>query len=138
MGKSPFPFPKLEVNKGKVLLDIEVLPLYDADSDVVAPHGIFGQAYDGDLVGVDGKLDTDRSAITTTTAQAEGAIEGTWRDYKMESAFATDFKFSRFDSVAARPRDVSKLTGRKHPFMPSGKRQPASGSSFDISASEVA
>ena len=30
------------------------------------------------------------------------------------SAFATDFAFSRFDKSLAKPRDVSKLAGRKH------------------------
>merc|ERR1712060_772921 len=110
--KSPFPFPKL--NEGKVLLDIEIVASYDADSDVVAPHGIFGQAYDGDKIGVDGAVDSARGSETTTKAQAEGAIEGTWTDYKMESKFATAFKYTRFDSASATHRDVSKLTGIKH------------------------
>merc|ERR1712228_868343 len=74
--KSPFPFPNL--NRGKMLLDVEIVALYDADSDTVAPHGIFGQAYDGDKIAVDGALDTERDSVTTTKAQAEGAIEGTW------------------------------------------------------------
>ena len=47
-------------------------------------------------------------------AQAEGAIEGDWKDYIMASEFSTDFKFSRFDAKAAKPRDVSKLTGVTH------------------------
>merc|ERR1712113_1377601 len=94
--KSPFPFPNL--NRGKMLLDVEIVALYDADSDVVAPHGIFGQAYDGDKVAVDGAVDSDRSIESTTKAQAEGAIEGSWRDYKMTDPFATEFKFSRFSA----------------------------------------
>merc|ERR1719229_1666281 len=110
--KSPFPFQNL--NKGKVLLDVEIAALYDADSDIVAPHGIFGQAYDGDKIAVDGAVDTDRGTVTTTKAQAEGAIEGTWTDYKMESKFATQFKYTRFDATSAMHRDVSKLTGSKH------------------------
>jgi len=112
--KAAFPFASL--NQNKVLLDIEITPWYDADHDVVAPHGIFGQAYDGDKIGVNGKKDTDRSAEMTTKAQAEGAIEGTWEDYKLTSDFATAFKYSRFDAVAAKPRDVSKLTGEKKPI----------------------
>ena len=52
-------------------------------------------------------------AARRAQAQAEGAIEGTWTDYKLASDFATDFKYSRFDSVAAKPRDVSKLSGEK-------------------------
>merc|ERR1712007_385728 len=110
--KSPFPFPNL--NRGKILLDVEIAALYDADSDVVAPHGIFGQAYDGDKLAVDGAVDSDRATVSTTKAQAEGAIEGTWTDYKMESKFATAFKYTRFDSASATHRDVSKLTGIKH------------------------
>merc|ERR1712087_896816 len=110
--KSPFPFPGL--NKGKVLLDVEIAALYNADEDVVAPHGIFGQAYDGDKLAVDGAMDVERDTETSTKAQAEGAIEGTWTDYKMQSKFATDFKYARFDVSSAKHRDVSKLTGKKH------------------------
>merc|ERR1719326_2303601 len=110
---SPYPFGKKEVNKDKVLLDVAVQPLYDADADVVAPHGIIGQAYDGDELAVDGKIDGDKSGESTTAAQAEGAIEGTWEDYIMATPFATSFKYSRFDATAAPHRDVSKLTGTK-------------------------
>jgi len=109
--RSAFPFGNLPKNKNKQLLDIQVEALYDADHDKVAPHGIFGQAYDGDSVGISGKLDKDKSPESTTTAQAEGAIEGTWVDYKLASPFSTDFKFSRFDALAAKPRDVKKLRG---------------------------
>jgi len=108
-----FPFGNLDANKNKKLLDIEIEALYDADRDVVAPHGIFGQAYDGDTIGISGKMDKDRAAESTTAAQAEGAIEGTWKDYRLLNNFDTDFKYSRFDKLAAKPRDVSKLTGSK-------------------------
>jgi len=47
-------------------------------------------------------------------AQAEGAIEGIWSDYKMTAPFATDFKYSRFDATSAKHRDVSKLMGKQH------------------------
>jgi len=126
--KNAFPFASL--NENKVLLDIEISPLYDADADVVAPHGIFGQAYDGDKIGVNGKMDTDRSAETTTKAQAEGAIEGTWEDYKLASDFSTAFKYSRFDAVAAKPRDVSKLSGEKKPF--DAKATPSKAGASDM------
>jgi len=112
--RSSFPFAHLSANKKKVLLDVSIAPLYNADSDVVAPHGIIGQGYDGDAIGVDGKMDLDRSAEMTTSAQAEGAIEGVWQDYMMDSEFSTRFQYSRFDSMAAKPRDVAKLTGAKH------------------------
>jgi len=111
-----FPFGNLAANKYKKLLDIGVQALYDADHDVVAPHGIFGQAYDGDNIGVSGKVDTHRTIETTTVAQAEGAIEGIWSDYMVASPFATAFKYSRFDATEAKPRDVSKLSGKKTPM----------------------
>merc|ERR1719409_2491481 len=111
---SPFPFGKLEANKDKVLLDVAIQPLYNADADVVAPHGIIGQAYDGDAIAVDGKMDDHKKAgEVTTEAQAEGAIEGTWEDYIVATPFSTSFKYSRFDATAAPHRDVSKLSGAK-------------------------
>jgi len=113
---SPFPFGKLDANKDKMLLDVAIQPLYNVDADVVAPHGIIGQAYDGDELAVDGKLDNEKSfGESTTAAQAEGAIEGSWEDYIMASPFATDFKFARFDATAAPHRDVSKLGGAVKP-----------------------
>ena len=36
-------FPFANLNPGQLLLDIEAKALYDADHDVVAPHGLFGQ-----------------------------------------------------------------------------------------------
>jgi len=110
---SPYPFGKKDLNKDQVLLDVAIQPLYNVDADVVAPHGIIGQAYDGDNLAVDGKIDSDKSGESTTAAQAEGAIEGTWEDYIMASPFATAFEYSRFDATAAPHRDVSKLTGEK-------------------------
>ena len=107
----PFPFPIL--NKGKVLMNIEVTPKYDADKDVVAPHGIFGQAYDDDEMAVNGAVDSPTGNEWTTKAQGEGAIEGSIADYKLADGFSTDFKYSRFDAVRAPHRDVSKLTGPK-------------------------
>uniref|UniRef100_A0A7S4BUE4 VWFD domain-containing protein n=1 Tax=Chrysotila carterae TaxID=13221 RepID=A0A7S4BUE4_CHRCT len=113
---APFPFGSL--NRKKVLININIEPLYDAAHDAVAPHGIIGQSFDGDDVGVDGKRDLARAEETTTEAQAEGAIEGNWRDYLLSSNFATDFKYSRFDATSAAPRDVSSLTGEKHAYKP--------------------
>merc|ERR1719387_651083 len=92
---SPYPFGKL--NGGKVLIDAAIQQLYDADADRVSPHGIIGQAYDGDATSLDVKLDGDEKGESTTAAQAEGAIEGSWEDYMMPTKFATRFKYSRFD-----------------------------------------
>ena len=90
-------------------------PLYDADHDVVAPHGLIGQSYDGDAFGVDGAQDDYRNGgeEMSTSAQAEGAIEGAAKDYKLAGSFATDFKFSRFDMKKAWPRNPLTLTGQK-------------------------
>ena len=84
------------------------------------PHGLIAQSYDEDNLAVDGAQDNydyDRTRpILTTKAQAEGAIEGKARDYKIADKFNTSFAFTRFlaqrsDVCAA--RDVQKLTGRK-------------------------
>jgi len=106
------PFPG-KADRGKALLDVQIVPNYDADHDVVAPHGLVGQSWDGDGVGIDGAQDNYTAAEVTTKAMAEGAIEGVAADYAMEDKFATAFKFSRFDAVKAAPRDVSKLIGKR-------------------------
>jgi len=106
-------FPNAKENPGKALLDVQLYPLYDVDHDVVAPHGLIGQSWDGDSVGVDGAQDDYTAAEVTTKAMAEGAIEGVASDYEVEDKFATDFKYSRFDAVAAKPRDISLLKGAR-------------------------
>jgi len=76
----------------------------------VAPHGIIGQAWDGDGKAIDGEQDAwPESGEFTTYAMARGAIEGVPTDYKVLSPYATDFKFSRFDAKSSPPRDVAKL-----------------------------
>jgi len=75
-----------------------------------APHGIIGQAWDGDGLAIDGEIDVyPEKGDFTTAANAKGAIEGTIGDYRMATPYATAFKFSRFDSSHAAPRDVAKL-----------------------------
>ena len=86
-------------------LDIEVrgsFPQLDA-------HGIIGQSYKDSTVR-NGKLD-EYGALDTpelissdgtgpemwTKAQAEGAIEGVYTDYRLSGPFATSFKFSQYD-----------------------------------------
>jgi len=108
---SPFPFASL--NAHKLLLDVGIDALYNADEDMTSPHGIIGQHYDGDNVAVDGKMDDRSGNETTTMAQAQGAIEGDVTDYKMSAPFAVNFKFSRFDKTSAPKRDVSALKGHK-------------------------
>jgi len=106
-------YPNPAANPGKALLNIKIDARYDADHDVVAPHGIIGQSFDGDGVGIDGAIDDYTGKEITTKAMAEGAIEGTAADYKMASPFETAYVYSRFDAISAKPRDVTKLTGRK-------------------------
>ena len=87
------------------------------------PHGIIGQAFDGDGIGVSGKLDDYNAAfhaplkVLTTTAQAEGAIEGESAQYKMAGGpLSANFAYSRFDKSkgdVCAPRDVKKLSGAK-------------------------
>jgi len=117
------PFPNPAVHPGKSMLNVKVDARYDADSDVVAPHGIIGQSYDGDASPVYGAVDDyhleakdeKASAEVWTKAMAEGAIEGAIADYAMPCKYATAYKFSRFNSTAAKPRDATKLAGYKRP-----------------------
>ena len=106
------------------------------DLDSVAPHGLLGQTFDRDKLEVNGARDDysrlddgrrtadrkQRGGDVTTKAKAEGAIEGVAADYKMASEFSTNFRFSRFDLIAAPVRNVSALGGKvgrshhhKHP-----------------------
>jgi len=103
------PYPNAAANPGKALLNIQLEPLYDADTDPVAPHGLVGQSWDGDGLATDGLLDDYTSSEVTTQAMGEGAIEGKAADYRLKHKFATHFKFDRFDATAARHRDVSKI-----------------------------
>lgn len=103
------PFPNAAANPGKALLNIHVEALYDADQDRSAPHGLIGQSYDGDNAPIDGNLDSYQGKEVTTSAMAEGAIEGSAEDYELRHKFATRFKYSRFDALVAKHRDISKL-----------------------------
>jgi len=91
-------------------LRVVIRPLYDTSMDPVAPHGILGQTYDRDLRPINGRRDNYRNFASqfTTAAQAEGALEGTAADYRVASAFATPWRFSRFDALAAAPRNISR------------------------------
>ena len=72
---------------------------YGMTSKSCYPHGILGQSWDGDNIGISGNVDDygKNASEITTEAQAEGAIEGTFRDYIVgEDCTNTLFKFSRF------------------------------------------
>jgi len=80
-----------------------------------APHGIVGQSFDGSLIAVSGKQDKYGDAPEfTTTAQAEGAIEGVFTEYVVPAPFTTSFRYSRFDAKGVvAPRNVTTLMGVK-------------------------
>ena len=81
----------------------------------IAPHGLVGQSFDGSKTSLSGKLDSYGGAREVwTSAQAEGAIEGVHTDYAMRSAFATSYRFGRFDAIEPiAPRNISTLSGVK-------------------------
>jgi hypothetical protein len=119
-------------------INVELKPTYAVDRDIVAPHGLLGQTYDRDGLEVNGRRDsysrlddgrptssrTGVGGFVTTKAKAEGAIEGVLEDYRLRSSFATNFRFSRFDALAAPARNVSALrgaVGRRHTFVHPGR-----------------
>ena len=82
----------------------------------VAPHGILGQAYDADGLAVSGNQDVypKTGEEFTTSAMAEGALEGTADDYLMDSPFAFQFPYARFGSARAYPREHSGFRRTSH------------------------
>jgi hypothetical protein len=94
----------------------------------IAPHGTIGQSFDGSSIAVGGKVDKYGFGLEmTTSAQAEGAIEGVFTDHKVDSPFSTTFKYSHFDVHShVAPRNVSLLAGAK-----------AAATTGDLSASAV-
>jgi len=125
-------FPNAKENPGKSLLNVHIEPQYNADADPVAPHGLVGQSYDGDGQGVNGATDDYSTREVTTSAMAEGALEGLASDYKMANKFDVDFRFARFNLIAAKPRDVSKLTGSKPLPKPGEPISMAAGAAADV------
>ena len=107
--------------------DIRMRPLpgeFEAEhghrSETCFPHGLVAQSWDGSNTAVDGRTDNyvynASHPVITTSAQAEGAIEGDAHDYQLTAATATDFKFSRFhkrDDSECAPRNHALLTGTK-------------------------
>lgn len=66
-------------------------------------HGVVGQSFDGDERARSGKTDLyPTSGVHTTIAQAEGAIEGKYTDYRVDGPYSTNFSFSRYGRVASR------------------------------------
>jgi len=96
----------------RLRMNIRIQPLtQSALVGGVWPHGLLGQTFDGDGVAMSGDIDkyVRTGKAVDTQAQAQGAIEGRASDYLTAHRFATDFKYSRFDSVIAPHRDISRL-----------------------------
>jgi len=102
-------------------VDVNIHPLSESiEKEAVAPHGLIGQSFDGDNLAISGRKDDYNKPFVVTSAQAEGAIEGSWEEYIMSSPFSTIFKYSRYAAVKGLARDVTKLAGPKslRPFAP--------------------
>jgi hypothetical protein len=75
-------------------LDLEITRL--PSTDRAGAHGLIGQSFAW-TEERDGAVDHyPKAGKFTTSAQAEGAIDGQASDYEMVSPYATDFTFSRF------------------------------------------
>jgi len=95
-------------------IDVKITPTVVAVEDSVAPHGLIGQSLHDYFV-IRGKLDIylpNAAGEFTTSAQGEGAIEGTMEDYEIHgNPYSTDFHFSRFGSTTANPHNVTQPAG---------------------------
>jgi len=91
-------------------LDMVLNPITPEAQLVSMPHGIIGQSWDGDGRALGGALDEyphTAGAIFTTSAMAEGAIEGVASDYEMPDPYAVAFKYSRFGKKGVGARNIS-------------------------------
>jgi hypothetical protein len=81
-------------------LDVAFESLVAVES--LSAHGIIGQSFDGSGIPRYGRMDLypplNEPGEFTTSAMAQGAIEGAAMDYEVSSPFSTTFKYSRFDS----------------------------------------
>lgn len=91
-------------------LDLGVRPFKQKQKISCFPHGLLGQSFDFDGVARDGKMDTYDTNTNeyTTSAMAEGAIEGSARQYELFHKHYTNFAYTRFrksidDECAAAP-----------------------------------
>jgi hypothetical protein len=83
--------------------------------EVVAPHGIVGQSFDGDDVAVSGEVDDySQGREITTRAQAGGAIEGVASDYRIPNLCFNKFFWNRFYTTnRTAARDIRTLAGKQ-------------------------
>ena len=78
-------------------LDVSMKPRVPESRLSWLPHGVVGQSFDGDGLPRSGRLDDYSGPEVTTSAMAEGAIEGVADEYRMSAPYATEFRYSRFD-----------------------------------------
>jgi hypothetical protein len=82
-----------------------------ANTERYSPHGLLGQSFDANKLAVNGPETNYNAVQVYMKEQAEGVIEGIYKDYIVPNKFSTDYKFSRFDLDKFYPeRDISKLS----------------------------
>ena len=83
-------------------IDLELKQKVSDHEFKLQPHGLVGQSFDGDDAARHGRLDAypppNATAEFTTSAMAQGAIDGVAAEYVMGSRYATSFKYSAFGS----------------------------------------
>ena len=81
-------------------IDFELAQKVPDDAFSLEPHGLVGQSFDGDGVARTGAIDVypprNVTAEFTTSAMAEGAIDGVPSDYKVGTRYETRFEYSAF------------------------------------------
>jgi len=99
------------------------------------PHGLIGQSFTNPPeYPREGKVDMyPREGHFTTSAMAEGAIDGAAEMYEMAGPHATDFVFSRFDSAEA---DMHTEVSAG-PSLAEGQTLEQLGSSADASSTDL-
>jgi len=100
-------------------VNVEISPMPAAFANPVAAHGLIGQSLH-DPFAIQGKIDQyvpNAAGEVVTSAQGEGAIEGTMEDYEIVGGpFSGNFKFSRFGAKTGSPRNMALLSGKKMPI----------------------
>ena len=97
-------------------LDLRI-ELLTSEADLpTMPHGLIGQSWDGDGRAADGRLDVypkTAGAHMTTSAMAEGAIEGIPAHYEVATPYDVRFLYSRFGTQHVPARNTKGLNVSK-------------------------
>lgn len=94
------------------IMNTEHLKLYGTPN-INSVHGILGQSFDLHKLSYNGKKTVYNKIFIDQQEQAEGAIEGTWKDYIVNSEFDTNFKYSRYESTHNKIRKINFLNTSK-------------------------